>query len=98
VGLAYEYYTKYAVMDTNGDPKERITATTDTFLIPDAVLEADLKWRWLRTLGRQYLDEKMEAEEICETMLAQKGTPSKLVAHGNPTHDYPNIPETGVGL
>ena len=98
LGLAYEYITKYWGKDANEQPISTFSASTDVILLPEDVVEAEFKWRWLRSLSRPYADEKFEAEELCEKVLGQSGTPAVLTAHGQRDLDYPNIPETGVGL
>ena len=97
-GLAYEYITKNWATDTNGDGISTLSTETDVILLPEDVVEAELKWRWLRSLNRPYADEKIEAEGLCEQVFGQDGTPAVLTAHGRRDLDYPNIPETGVGL
>jgi hypothetical protein len=101
VGLVFEYVSKYPARKTasaGGTYLERPTSVTDEILLPETAVEADLKWRWLRSLNRPYADEKYEAEQVIETILAQSGTPGVLTAHGARDLPYPNIPETNVGL
>jgi hypothetical protein len=98
IGLVFEYLSNHWAEDTNGDGISTFSASTDVLRLPEDVVEAELKWRWLRSLSRPYADEKFEAEQLCEQTLAQDGTPSKLTAHGRRDLNFPNVPETGVGL
>ena len=63
------------------------------------LIEAELKWRWLRSLSRPYADEKIEAESLANMLVAQSGIPETLDA-GLTTSglSHPNIPETNVGI
>ena len=98
VGLVYEYISKYWGKNAAGEYIKTFSLDTDTILLPEDIVEAELKWRWLRSLGRDYADERIEAEELIETTLGQDGEQSVLTAHGSRDLDYPNIPETGIGL
>ena len=99
VGLVVEYYSKWWVESSAGQGKAAPTAGTDVIRLPSDLIEAELKWRWLRSLSRSYADEKFEAESLCEQLLAQSGLPETLDA-GLTTRglSHPNIPETNVGL
>ena len=99
VGLVVEYYSKYWCEDSSGNGLATPTAGTDVIRLPSDLVEAELKWRWLRSLSRPYADEKFEAESLCEQLLAQSGLPETLDA-GLTTRglSHPNIPETNVGL
>lgn len=99
VGLVVEYYSKYWCESSAGQGLAAPTAGTDVIRLPDDVIEAELKWRWLRSLSRPYADEKFEAEQLCEQVLAQSRIPETLDA-GLTTRglSHPNIPETNVGL
>jgi len=99
VGMVVEYYSSHWAETTAGAGIATLSAGTDVIRIPDDVMEAELKWRWLRSLSRPYADEKFEAEQLCEQVLAQSGLPETLDA-GLTTRglSHPNIPETNVGL
>ena len=98
VGLVVEYYTKNWAETTSGSGISTLSAGTDVPKIPSDVIEAELKWRWLRSLSRAYADEKFEAEQLISTSLAQSGVPTSLRADQGRHSRYPNIPETGIGL
>jgi hypothetical protein len=99
VGMVVEYYSTHWCESSTGVGKATPTAGTDVIRIPSEQLEAELKWRWLRSLSRPFADEKIEAEALCEQLLAQSGIPETLDA-GLTTRglSHPNIPETNVGL
>jgi hypothetical protein len=98
IGLVFEYISNNWLEDTNGNALTTIAAETDVIRLPEDVVEAELKWRWLRSLSRPYADEKIEAEDLIACTFAQDGTPAKLTAHGSRDLGLANIPETGVGL
>ena len=99
VGMVVEYYSSHWCQSTGGVGKAIPTLGTDVIRIPDDMIEAELKWRLLRSLSRPFADEKIEAETLCEQLLAQSGIPETLDA-GLTTRglSHPNIPETNVGL
>jgi len=99
VGLVVEYYSNNWCENSAGKGLAAPTAGTDVIRLPADLMEAELKWRWLRSLPRPYADEKFEAEQLCEQLLAQSGLPETLDA-GLTTRglSHPNIPETNVGL
>lgn len=98
MGLVFEYISNNWVEDTNGVALTTIAAETDVIRLPSDCVEAEFKWRWLRSLSRSYADERIEAEQLIEQTFGQDGTPSKLQAHGSRDLGFANIPETGVGL
>lgn len=98
IGLVFEYISNQWAEDTSGNPITTFSAETDVIRLPDDIVEAELKWRWLRSLSRAYADERLEAEALIAQTFAQDGTPSKLTAHGSQDLGMANIPETGVGL
>ena len=99
VGLVVEYVSKYWCESSAGAGKAVPTLGTDVIRLPDDLIEAELKWRWLRSLSRPYADEKIEAESLASQLIAQAGIPETLDA-GLTTRglSHPNIPETNVGL
>lgn len=98
IGLVFEYISNQWVEDASGNGLSTIAAETDVIRLPGDIVEAEFKWRWLRSLSRSYADERIEAEQLIDTTFAQDGTPSKLTAHGSRDLGMANIPETGVGL
>ena len=99
VGMVVEYYSSHWCESASKVGKASLTLGTDVIRLPDDLVEAELKWRWLRSLSRPYADEKIEAESLCDQLLAQSGIPETLDA-GLTTRglSHPNIPETNVGL
>ena len=98
VGIAFEYYSTYWLENAAGNGIADIAASTDVIRLPSDIVEAELKWRVLRSLSRPYTDEKVEAEMVINEALAQAGAAATLNASGRNSTRFPNIPETGVGL
>ena len=98
IGVAFEYLSSHFAAAANGDTKADFTVDTDTFLLPDDLLELDLKWRWLNSLGQTYFEEKNEFDRALSIYKAQDGGTHRIQMDGGRTMRYPNIPETGVGL
>ena len=97
LGLVVEYYSKNWAK-AGGTFSDTISAGTDDIILPEDVVQAEFKWRWLRSLSRPYADEKFEAEQLLDTTLAQSAIPATISAHGRKRLPFPNIPETNVGL
>lgn len=98
LGLVVEYYSDYWAKDAGGELIAEPDSGDDEIILPADVIEAELKWRWLRSLNRPYADEKVEAEQLIDTTLAQSAIPSTIAAHGRKRLPFPNIPETNVGI
>lgn len=98
IGVAYEYISNEWALDANGDGQSTFTADTNTFVLPDDLLELSTKWRWLNALGQSYLEEKAEFDRALGIAKAQDGGAHKIQLDGGRNMRYPNIPETGVGL
>lgn len=64
--------------------KKRFTADTDTILLPDQVVQLDLRWRWKKEKGLPYAEDFNAVEALIANATARDG--------GNPTlqMDVPN--------
>jgi hypothetical protein len=71
----------------------RFTADGNTVRFPEYLLELGTKWRWLRTLGRSWQDERTEYERAFERLLGQDGGARSLNFGGPSDRPYPNLPE-----
>ena len=98
VGLAYEYISDQFAQSSTGVAKNAFTADTDTFILPDSLLELSIKWRWLSALSQTYIEEKAEFDRALGIAKAQDGGAGKIQMDGGTSFRYPNIPETGIGI
>lgn len=75
-----------------------VSADTDTFLLNGYLVETEARWRMLRALGQPYGEEKMEAKDLRDRLLAEDGGMSVITA-GHADHDIRfNVPDTGFGV
>lgn len=98
LGCVFEYISNQYAQSAAGNPQSTFSADTDTFLLPDSLLELSVKWRWLNALNQTYIEEKAEFDRALGILKAQDGGAHKIQLDGGRTMRYPNIPETGVGL
>lgn len=101
--LVAEYISSKPVLDNDGSTyKTTFTEDADTFVLPEALLELDLKWRLLKAKGLDYAEEFNEFERAVERAIAQD-TPAKTVnlgmetARSTPSY-LANIPQTITGV
>jgi len=100
--LVYEYYSNAWCQSSLGVNQKRWTADTDIFLLEDEVLKLDIKWRFLRAKGFDYLEEKIEATNALNTDLARNGgsrtLPLSYSGYGRlRLLSEDNIPDTNFG-
>lgn len=60
--VAFEYMINTPVNSSGGSPLTNFAADTDVFVLPEKLLVAELRWRWLHTKGLPYAEEMKEAE------------------------------------
>lgn len=97
--LIAEYVSSKPVLDNDGSTyKTKFDEDTDTFVLPERLLEFDLKWRLLSAKGLSYAEEMNEAEREIERAIAQDapGTAINLgMQSGDSTPSFlANIPQT----
>jgi hypothetical protein len=98
IGFVVEYISKHWCETSAGAGLAAPTAGTDVIRLPEDIIEAELKWRWLRSLSRSYADEKLEAEQLISLRFAHADVLPRIKADGGGELPYPNIPETGIGI
>lgn len=78
--LRLEYMTKYPILDGDGSTlKVWITADTDTFIFPDALVMAGLRWRWKREKGLTYAEDKDRYNAMFSS-LAEREVPKETIS------------------
>jgi len=98
VGVAYDYISTEWARSSADAVQTTFSADGDTFLLPDTLLELSIKWRWLNALSQTYIEEKAEFEQALSISKAQDGGATNILMDGGRKFNFPNIPETGVGL
>jgi hypothetical protein len=96
--IAYEYISNLWILDTDGETaKATWEADTDTSRIPEALISAGIKWRWLKSKGLEWMTSYEESEDqITKATVQQKGAAVLSAGTSRPLSDV-NIPENGFG-
>lgn len=99
--IAYEYVSKRWAQDISGTFHADWTADTDTSLIDEECITADVIWRFLRAKGLAYEDERDDAMARAAAQFAQEVSSNYLPLASRPSFDsgppYPTIPDAGYG-
>ena len=82
------YYTENWV--NSGSMVASISADNDTFLLPERVVEAEAKWRFLKAIGQSFGQEYEEAKEVTQIARANDGGLERIRA---PQPWRPTLPE-----
>lgn len=101
--LAYDYYSNGWVLDADSSTKkERFSMDTDTILIDENCFIMGLKWRFLRSKGLDYAQEKMDYESQVQLSIGRDCGKRDLSLVGgtweNRFLDENNIPDTNYGM
>ena len=80
--VAGEYMSRYWCQSSGGTGQEEWAADTDTGILSEDLLTADLKWRMLRAKGMDYSEEKMEAEMLINNAMSRSGSNRTLNLEG----------------
>lgn len=99
--IAFDYYSNAWCTDTNGADQTIWTADTDLYKLDDECFIEGIKWRFLRSKGLEYTQEKMDYDSDCQRVMARDGgnraLPLSGGTYGARFLNYDNIPETGYG-
>ena len=89
---AFEYVTWSWILDTDGTTKKQyFTADTDTFLLPDAILQMGLRWRWKKEKGFEYAEDFRTYETMVADALSREGLQTTLYQDRTARHSSPKI-------
>jgi len=94
----FEYRTRYLVWDNvDSVAKQYFTRDTDTVLIPDHLIVADLRWRWKCEKGLAYAENFRSFEMNCKQTFinSQNAKPLQMSTCGT---KYPGQPGVVVPL
>ena len=76
---AFEYASNYAVLASDGTTYKRYpTDDTDTFLVPDDVVLAGLRWKWKAEKGLEYAEDFRAYEERINNAIGRDATKPTL--------------------
>lgn len=90
--LVFEYASSWCVLDADGvTSKPYPTADTDTFLVPDTLLQAGLRWKWKYEKGLEYAEDFSRYEMLRENSLGRDGTKKILNMGDAPSAIQPGI-------
>jgi hypothetical protein len=99
--IAYEYISTNWCESSTGTGQANWQADTDTWLWPETCLQLGLKWRWLRSKGLDYTEERAMYDYAVQRQTSRSGTTRNLPmnAHSNGLRllNQSNIPDTGYG-
>ena len=95
--LVAEYVSSKPILDNDGSTQKAAFAEdADTFLLPERLLQLELKWRLLEAKGLDYAEAMNFSEREIEKAIAQD-TPSHTINLGmdsTPGPFFPNIPQS----
>jgi len=91
--VGYEYYSNATIQDgTTGTPKEYFTQDSDVWLLDDALIIADIKWRYKAEKGLDYQSDYKLYQDRLNAFLGTQGGAKTIM----PT--YPWTPEPLANL
>lgn len=99
--LVYEYYSRNWCQSAAGVPQSEWTEDTDTFRLDDDAMTLGLIWRFKRSKGLDYDEEREQYERRIEVVAAQnaaeRSLPLNASASGVRLLNNNNTPDTGFG-
>lgn len=96
--IAYEYISNAWCEDSGGTGQSAWAADGDVARLDEYLIELDVKWRLLRSLGLDYGEEKYEAEREVDKAFARDKPGEMLdMSVGTKVVGIVNLPETGYG-
>lgn len=91
--VGYEYYSNGLIQDgTTGDPKQFFSQDSDVWLLDDALIIADIKWRYKAEKGLDYQSDYKMYQDRLNAFLGTQGGAKTIM----PT--YPWTPEPLANL
>lgn len=87
--VGFEYYSNAMIQDgTTGEPKQLFTQDSDVWLLDDALIIADIKWRYKEQKGLDYqLDYKLYQDRLRDFLGTQIG--AKTIMPHDPWNPEP---------
>ena len=89
---AFEYITWNWILDTDGTTrKQYFTADTDTFLLPEPIIQMGIRWRWKKEKGFEYAEDFRTYELMVADALSREGLRKTLNMGNEPQMSSPKI-------
>jgi hypothetical protein len=73
--VACEYASTYGVKSSGGTLKAAITLDTDTFVLPEMLIRAGLKYKWKRTKSLPYAEDETDYYGMLNNYIARDKAP-----------------------
>ena len=80
--ITFRYQSKYWVRQPDGTTTNRLTADTDTTLIPERCVMLGTIWRWLSRNGLPYQQEYLDYQQAVTQYAGRDGTRTVIDASG----------------
>lgn len=94
--IAYDYYSKNWVTDSDGDPAATCTSDNDVPRLDEDLITLGLKWRFLQASGMPFDTELAEWKDTLTEISSDDGGKG-LISLGPSRRVWTNIPDTGFG-
>jgi hypothetical protein len=78
----FPYVSNNIFADSNGNPKPRLSADTDSFVLDERVLTLAIIWKWL-SLKRMDYQQEIDDYNIALTQAAARDKGSRVIRKGN---------------
>lgn len=100
--LSYDYYSKSWCESSGGTAQNLWAADTDVYRLDEECFILGIKWRFLRSKGLDYAEEKNEYDLECERVVSRDGAGGRVLPLGASGQsgfliNNDNIPDTGFG-
>lgn len=96
--LVYEYVSNQWCESSGGTDQSSWAADSDVLLLDEDLFIAGLKWRFLRSVGESFADEKAEYYDLYTTKIGNDGGRETAYMSYPESDRTPGIPDTGYGL
>lgn len=89
---AFEYVTWNWILDNDGTTyKQYFTEDTDTLLLPEAILQMGLRWRWKKEKGFEYAEDFRTYETMVVDALSRNGMKAILYQDRTARRSTPKV-------
>lgn len=89
--IAFEYVTTFLIKGNDGTMKETFTKDDDTFILPNRLLMAGLRWKWKAEKGLDYAEEFTSYEAFKANALGRNGANKVISMDPMPKGPRPGI-------
>lgn len=99
--IAYDYYSNAWCMTSGGTAQTAWAADTDLYKLDEDCFILGMKWRFLRSKGLDYAQERRTYDDYCQRVMSRDGGSRALSLNGSIYGtrflDGDNIPDTNYG-